>query len=71
MSQDTYPANPIEGKVVSEVSDSPADETTSAITLNKNLELRVQTDMELRSSIEALILEIRELKEFLQLVVGR
>lgn len=70
MSLDAYP-DAASGQVVNQ--DEPTtgvDNSLAYITLTKNLELRIKTDESLRSSIEALIEEVRELRQLLQLGFG-
>jgi len=60
----------VSGVVTEEVQDAPFEGSPFNLSLNKNLELRVQTDIALRDSIEALIMELRETREFLMLMQG-
>jgi len=67
MAQSVYPEDSERARVIEEVQDAPSTDESTFITLNKNLELRIKTDQALRSSIEALVIEIRELKDIIRL----
>jgi len=58
------------GVVAEEVQDSPSDGQSVFLSITKDLQLRVQTDRELRTSIEMLIEEMKEMKELLMLMQG-
>jgi hypothetical protein len=70
MSLDSYP-DAASGQVVNQdESETGFDGDIRYLTLTKNLELRVKSDESLRNSIEALILEVRELKDLLRMLAG-
>ena len=67
MSQDSYP-DAATGRTVSNTEDAPLSNELAYLTLNKNLELRIKTDDSLRTSIESLILELKDLKDILRII---
>lgn len=71
MSQDIFPPLPSTGKVAEEVQDAPVDGQRIPLSLTKDVELRIQSDKELRGAIEELISEVREIKELLQQVLSQ
>lgn len=68
MAQDTFPTDATKGKVAEIVQDAPSGGQDIALSLTKNLELRIKTDLALRESVDALVAELRELKDFLRIV---
>ena len=71
MSQDVYPpadSIAIEAEVFSEVTEAPSDGEITSVSLNKNLEMRIKSDLALRSSIEMLIHEVKDFKDIIKLI---
>jgi hypothetical protein len=60
----------ISGIVQETIQDAPVDGQSVALSLTKGLELRVQTDLELRGAIIMLIEQIKDLRIFLELIQG-
>jgi hypothetical protein len=60
----------VSGLVTEEVQTAPLEGDIVQVSLTKDLELRVKTDMELRDSLQELIKEIREFKELVIVIQG-
>lgn len=60
----------VSGLVTETVQVAPADGDIVPLSITKNLELRVQTDLELRGAIIMLVEEVRDLRQYLELVTG-
>jgi hypothetical protein len=67
MAQGPAQPPPDKARIVEEVGDAPITDSIQSLTMDKDLQLRIKSDNALRSSIDALIYEMKEIKDLIRL----